>query len=110
MSEREPSASAHTIDRTSTVHRCSGSHAYSGCSDTWSHHGTCDGPRAQHDARPHDAAGGITDVLAVDHGTCLFGACGYESGHEYGDCYQELHVRLLQCSSLENWRPRIPGS
>jgi hypothetical protein len=91
-----PSAPAHAIDRTSTIHRCSGSHAHSRCSDTWGHHSTCDRPRAQHDARPHDAAGRITDVLAIDHGTRLFSACGYESGHEYGYRYQESHFRLLQ--------------
>ena len=60
-------------------------HPYTRCADARSYHGTRDRPRPQHDTRSYHASGRITDVLAVNHGTGLAGACGYERSSERAD-------------------------
>lgn len=73
------SAPADSIDRTAAIHRCASPYADSGGPDTGSHHRSRDRPCHQPDAGSNDAAGRITDVLAVHHGTGRFTACDHES-------------------------------
>jgi hypothetical protein len=61
------SASADSINRAATIHGSSGGYR------------TRDRPSHQPNAGSHDAAGGIANVLAVDHGTGRFTACDHES-------------------------------
>jgi hypothetical protein len=68
------SAPSGTIDWATAVHRCSGPHANSCGTDT-GRYGSCDRPRPQRDARPHDATGRVVNVLAIHHGFSWLHTC-----------------------------------
>jgi hypothetical protein len=82
----EASVPVDAIDRPSPIHGCSRAYGFTG-------NGPRNRPWPQHDAGPHDAAGGITDVLAVHDGNSLLGAGGYESRNQDGSC--KYHVSFV---------------
>jgi hypothetical protein len=81
-SERRLSAPADSINRTATIHRCSGPHSNTRGTDAGGHHGSRDRPRPQHNAGSCDAADGILNVLAVHYGIGLFSARGHEPSYQ----------------------------
>jgi hypothetical protein len=68
----EMSVSADAIDWAASIHGRSRTNGFA-------RDGSSNRPRRQHDAGPYNAAGGITDVLAVDDSFCFLRADSYKS-------------------------------
>jgi hypothetical protein len=76
------SASADSIDRTTTIHRSSSPHSDANGTDARGYHRARDRSRPQYDTGPYDASNGIGNILAVDHGIGWFTACGHERSYQ----------------------------